>query len=129
MVFNILVSNDDDHLRNHAFLYDPEGRGWRLSPLHDVVPRPQVAQERMLHLAIGTQGRLATLDNAMSGADRFGLLPPAAARIIDCEVRAMRGWREIFDRLQVPERLCDQLASAFRRPAEIGLQEVGKHLK
>jgi serine/threonine-protein kinase HipA len=129
MVFNILVSNDDDHLRNHAFLYDPEGRGWRLSPLYDVVPRPQLAQERMLHLAIGTQGRLATLDNAMSGADRFGLSPPAAARIIDREVRAMRGWREIFDRLQVPERLCDQLASAFRRPAEIGLQEVERHLK
>ena len=40
MVFNILVTNNDDHLRNHAFLHDPAGRSWRLSPLYDVVPSP-----------------------------------------------------------------------------------------
>lgn len=40
MVFNILVTNDDDHLRNHGFLGDGSG-GWRLSPLYDVVPKPQ----------------------------------------------------------------------------------------
>src|SRR3546814_17136977 len=67
MVFNIMVSNDDDHLRNHAFLFDAQGAGWRLSPLYDVVPRPKLAQERMLHLAVGPQGRLARLDNAQIG--------------------------------------------------------------
>lgn len=118
MIFNILISNDDDHLRNHAFLYDPAGAGWRLSPLYDVVPRPQLAQERRLHLAVGPQGRLATLDNALAGAAPFGLRPVAAARIIDRVVRVVRSWREIFDRLQVPAQLCDQLASAFRWPAE-----------
>src|SRR3546814_8236505 len=51
------------------------------SDLYDVVPRPQLAQERMLHLAVGPQGRLARLDNALAGAGRFGLLPPDAARI------------------------------------------------
>lgn len=129
MVFNILVSNDDDHLRNHAFLCDPSGRGWRLSPLYDVVPRPQFAQERLLHLAVGPQGRLATLDNALAGGGRFGLLPPDAARIIDRVARVVRSWRETFDRLQVPERLCDQLATAFRRPADIGMRAVEKHLR
>jgi serine/threonine-protein kinase HipA len=129
MVFNILVSNDDDHLRNHAFLYDEVGQGWRLSPLYDVVPRPQIAQERMLHLAVGPQGRLATLDNALAGSGRFGLLPPNAARIIDHVARVVRSWREIFDRLQVPERLSDQLATAFRRPADIGMRDVERHLK
>lgn len=128
MVFNILVSNDDDHLRNHAFLYEAAGRGWRLSPLYDVVPRPQVAQERMLHLAVGPQGRLATLDNALAGGGRFGLLPPDAARIIDRVARAVLGWREIFARLRVPGRLCDQLATAFRRPADIGMRDVEVHL-
>ena len=129
MVFNILVSNDDDHLRNHAFLYDPQGRGWRLSPLYDVVPRPQVAQERMLHLAVGPQGRLATLDNALAGAGRFGLLPPDAARIIDRVARVVRRWRESFERSGVPKRLCDQLATAFRRPADIGRGEVERYLR
>src|SRR5690606_31151561 len=96
MVFNILVSNDDDHLRNHAFLFDAGGQGWRLSPLYDVVHRPQVATERMLHLSVGPQGRSARLDNAMAGAGRFGLLPPDAARIVDRVIGAVRGWRDSF---------------------------------
>jgi serine/threonine-protein kinase HipA len=53
LVFNIFVSNDDDHLRNHAFMPDPRLGGWQLSPLYDVVPRPAVAFERMLHLDVG----------------------------------------------------------------------------
>lgn len=129
MIFNILVSNDDDHLRNHAFLHDPDGPGWRLSPLYDVVPRPQLAQERVLHLSVGPQGRLATLDNAFASAARFGLGASAAAQVIDRVVRVVRNWRTTFDRLQVPDRLCEQLASAFRRPAEIGLGEVEKYLR
>jgi serine/threonine-protein kinase HipA len=127
MVFNILVSNDDDHLRNHAFLLEP-GAGWRLSPLYDVVPRPQVAQERMLHLAVGPRGRLATLDNAFEGAARFGLSSPDAARIIDRIARVLRGWRTSFERLLVPAALCDQIATAFRRPADVGMDVVERRL-
>lgn len=128
MVFNILVSNDDDHLRNHAFLFDSQGGGWRLSPLYDVVPKPQVATERMLHLAVGPQGRAARLDNALAGAGRFGLLPPAAARIIDRVVGVVRGWRNIFEGLGVPVRECDRVASAFRRAAHIGMRDVDRQL-
>jgi serine/threonine-protein kinase HipA len=51
MIYNIFVSNDDDHLRNHAFVWDPRLRGWRLSPLYDVLPRPGIAFERQLHLS------------------------------------------------------------------------------
>lgn len=127
MIFNILVSNDDDHLRNHAFLH-AAGNGWRLSPLYDVVPRPQVAQERVLHLSVGQQGRAATLDNALSGAGLFGLRPVQAATIIDRVAGVVRSWRETFDRVDVPERLADKLATAFRRPQDIGMQEVERHL-
>ena len=123
MVFNILVSNDDDHLRNHAFLLEPEA-GWRLSPLYDVVPRPQVAQERMLHLAVGPRGRLATLDNALEGAARFGLSLRDAAQIIDRIAHVSREWRTSFERLGVPAGLCDQMATAFRRPADVGLASI-----
>jgi len=128
MVFNILVSNDDDHLRNHAFLYDADGGGWRLSPLYDVVPKPQVAQERVLHLAVGPRGRQARLDNALDGAGRFGLLPPDAARIIDRVVGATRSWRATFERLGVVSRECDRISSAFRRATEIGMQSVERFL-
>lgn len=129
MVFNILVSNDDDHLRNHAFLYDAHGEGWRLSPLYDVVPRPQVAQERVLHLAIGPQGRVATLENALAGAGRFGLMPPEAARIIGRLARVVTGWRASFEQQHAPAALCEHLATAFRRPADIGLQAVERYLR
>ena len=97
VAFNILVSNDDDHLRNHAFVWDPEGKAWRLSPLYDVVPHPQVGQERRLHLSLGPQGRTATLTNLLEAHDSFGLLKPDAARVIDrvaCRVREwLRCWR------------------------------------
>lgn len=128
MVFNILVSNDDDHLRNHAFLFDAEGGGWRLSPLYDVVPKPQVPKERMLHLSIGPQGRLARLDNALAGAGRFGLLPPDAARIIDRIVQTMRTWRDHFESHGVPMQECDRVGSAFRRAADIGMRDVDRQL-
>jgi len=39
LVFNILISNTDDHLRNHGFLYAGQ-EGWRLSPAYDLNPQP-----------------------------------------------------------------------------------------
>jgi serine/threonine-protein kinase HipA len=71
MVFNIFVSNDDDHLRNHGFVWDPRLPGWRLSPLYDVMPRASLAFERRLHLGVGPEGRTATLDNAFAGRETF----------------------------------------------------------
>lgn len=127
MVFNILVSNDDDHLRNHAFLFDPAGNGWRLSPLFDVVPKPQVASARNLAIGIGTSGRSATLDNAMSECEQFGLGRDAARAVIGEVVAVTRAWREHFEALDtpVPARTCDQVASAFRRASEIGGNRLG----
>ncbi|THF60340.1 HipA domain-containing protein [Pseudothauera rhizosphaerae] len=46
MVFNIIVSSNDDHLCNRCFVRDPRLPGWRLSPLYDVLPRPGVFSER-----------------------------------------------------------------------------------
>lgn len=83
---NILVSNDDDHLRNHAFVWVPEGKGWRLSPLYDVVPRARVAAERYLHMSVRPQGRLATLDKLLEAHGSFGLLKKGAA----CHYRPRR---------------------------------------
>ena len=70
---DILVTNDDDHLRNHGFLFD--GGGWRLSPLYDVVPKPQVGLERRLVLGVGPEGRNATLQNALADTTVFDIAP------------------------------------------------------
>ena len=97
MVFNILCNNIDDHLRNHGFVWDTKGSGWRLSPLYDVVPFPQLAQERYLAIGVGTAGRLATLRNALSEASSFGLSPHEAfglASAMQQQVKA--NWRQVF---------------------------------
>ena len=129
IAFNILVSNDDDHLRNHAFMWDSAGKGWRLSPLYDVVPRPQVSRERYLHMSVGPQGRLATLDNLLDAHGSFGLLRKDAAAIIDRIATAVREWRVLFEDLGVPDVDCEKVASAFRRSKEIGLDVVVKALR
>ncbi len=122
MVFNIFVSNDDDHLRNHGFLRHTatpgQLPGWSLSPLYDVVPRPSMAFERLLHLQVGQQGKLATLDNAMSAYSAFVPQRTTAIAIIRRIWGELRQWRTTFEELGTAHpgmgRLLDQLTPAMR---------------
>ena len=114
MVFNIFVTNDDDHLHNHAFIYDSAYKGWRLSPLYDVVPRPMVSQERFLHLAVGLQGRLATLDNAMSEHAAFIPDRPDAIAVLRNVWGAVRQWRVCFEKAGASQSLLATMHSAIR---------------
>lgn len=85
MVFNILCNNHDDHLKNHGFLYDSLSGMWRLSPAYDIVPQPQMRSDgkSYLTLAVGKQGRLATLENAISRCEDFGLHKDKGLKIIN----------------------------------------------
>ena len=94
MVFNILVNNNDDHLRNHGFLLN--GNHWDLSPLYDVVPNVQVGRERDLAIGVGTQGRSATLENALSRCTAFYFSREQAQAEIDGLRAIVRGWKEHF---------------------------------
>ena len=123
MVFNILVSNDDDHLRNHAFLHsmgkeskDGEFReqGWILSPLYDVMPRPSIGTDRYLHLGVGMQGRLATIGNAMSMCGRFDLTKASAQSIIDRIWTVVREWKTYFESYGVDGKQINLISPAFR---------------
>ena len=113
MVFNIFVGNDDDHLRNHALLWNVEAGGWGLSPLYDVMPRPTLASERFLHLGIGALGRLATLDNALSAYSRFGLNLHSAEKIVDRIWRVVREWKTWFESYGAPDEQIEKVGSAF----------------
>lgn len=128
MVFNILVSNDDDHLRNHGFIRDPKLSGWCLSPLYDVVPRPGVAYERQLHLTVGEQGRYASLDNAMTARAAFSLERPEAIAVISQVLRGVSIWRDFFETLGLKARLLDQISSAFRDLAHVASPELLREL-
>ncbi len=119
MVFNILVTNDDDHLRNHGFLWD--AAGWRLSPLYDVVPKPQVGLERRLVLAVGPAGREATLDNAQAGAAVFDLGSEDARAIVTdmCGIVAAR-WEAQFVDAGLGQADRRRFATCFRLACDNG---------
>ena len=119
MIFNIFVSNEDDHLRNHGFIRDPRFDGWRLSPLYDVVPRPEIAQERFLQLEVGSQGKRATLDNAMSGFSAFTPERPQAISIVRRVWGQVRQWKTHFEKDGASFRLIERLAPAFRNLDDI----------
>ena len=128
MVFNILVSNDDDHLRNHSFIWDGTLKGWKLSPLYDVVPRPSLSFERNLHLGVGDKGRLATVNNALSGYSRFGLTLHDAHEEIDRIWATVREWKTHFEEYGVEDSEIDRIAPAFRHIDDIFDRKVSVSL-
>src|SRR5215472_8305317 len=126
LIFNIFVSNDDDHLRNHGFVWDPRLPGWRLSPLYDVMPRASLAPERRLHLGVGPEGRIATLDNAFAGHEMFTLSAEAAAGSIASIWRVLREWKVYFEEYQVPADQIEKIAPAFRHIDELSTPALRK---
>lgn len=114
MLFNILVTNDDDHLRNHGFLLGQGG--WRLSPLYDVVPKPQVGRNRTLVLGVGPDGRSASVANALAGAPAFHLTAEEA----QAEAGAMAdlvsaSWERLFTEAGVTAADRARFATCFRQ--------------
>lgn len=111
MIFNILISNDDDHLRNHAFLYSQ--KGWRLSPAYDLVPHPQIGYERHQSIIVGNQGRAGSLKNAMSEAGRYGLTDDRAITIINEVKTIVSQWNELFAEHGISKNDIELLQTAF----------------
>jgi serine/threonine-protein kinase HipA len=128
MVYNVLVSNDDDHLRNHGFTWEPRLAGWRLSPLYDVLPRASHATERFLHLGLGPQGRLATLDNALAAPEVFSLSRAAACEMAANIWRVVREWRGYFEGFGVPAAEIEKIAPAFRHIDDVSTPALRKLL-
>ena len=112
MVFNVLVSNTDDHLRNHGFLYE-HGAGWRLSPAYDLNPVPIDVRPRVLSLAITLDDATANLGLAFEIADYFGVRETEARRIAGEVGLAVSHWRREAERVGIDRPAIDRMASAF----------------
>lgn len=113
MVFNALISNNDDHPRNHALL--AKDKEWRLSPAYDLTPAPLISQERRdLALICGDYGRIATAQNMLSQARRFMLDPDEAENIVKAMMNTVQyNWHKILRSAGVSEQDCATLAGAF----------------
>ena len=110
IVFNMLVSNTDDHLRNHGFILVP-GKGWRLSPAYDMNPVPR---------SLGLKLNVSEADNAMdldlvrSVAPYFRVSQKLADEIIGRSRAVVRQWPKIADSLHLRPREQQRMAAAFR---------------
>lgn len=111
IVFNILVSNSDDHLRNHGFILVP-GKGWRLSEAYDINPAPRADG---LKLNITEADNALDLELAREVAEYFRLKLTEADEIIANYRWIVSQWRAIADSLTLPYREQEQMAEAFRR--------------
>lgn len=98
VVFSVLIGNLDDHLRNHGFLYDRDGR-WRLSPAYDLNPVPLAEKARELTTWISEQGPEADLDLAREVTPFFALKKKQADAMIDEISTALRDWQSTARRL------------------------------
>ena len=109
MVLNVLISNVDDHLRNHGFLWLGQG-GWTLSPAYDLNPTPVDVKARILTTTIDLDDGTCDLALVLSVAGLFSLSDAEARDIVREVAQVTRGWRTVA-------------AAAGARPAEIRRME------
>ena len=116
IVFNVMVGNLDDHLRNHGFLHDYDSK-WRLSPAYDLNPVPSTEKARELTTWISDEGPDADLDLARAATPYFALDLVRANAIIDEVAVALDGWKEIARQLRMSASDLAAYATAIRAHA------------
>ena len=114
MAFSVLISNFDDHLRNHGFLRTSTA-GWSLSPAFDLNPDPR--GERYLRTAIDFDDTGARVDLLLEVAAEFRLNARDALHALG-EVHAAAGrWREVAGEFGVSDNEIALMAPAFEHQA------------
>lgn len=107
MVFNILMDNTDDHEKNHALVRNHEGH-YTLSPAFDVLPSVQGLGYQQMR--VGSLGHAASMDNALSEANAFGLTRDAAKQMVALIAAQVAQWQAHFKTLNMSHTDIDKLA-------------------
>ncbi len=108
IVFNIAISNTDDHLRNHGFIYN--NGGWLLSPAYDINP---VTPANGLHLNITDDDNSLNYDLAMDVIEFFLLSTSQAQRIKDEVLISVTHWETVASSANISRSEQQNMASAF----------------
>lgn len=112
MLFNVLISNTDDHLRNHAFLYDRD-RGWHLSPAYDLNPVPLDVKPRILSTYIDFHDGTGTIEHVLSVASYFDLDKDEANVIVHDLQHVLSNWKLEAEKFGIKKREIERMDSAF----------------
>lgn len=109
-MFNIFISNTDDHLRNHGFILTD--KGWILSPAYDINPNEDGTG---LSLNINLDDNALALDLPLEVVEYFRLDKGNGIKIIDRIRKAVSNWRTIADKYQLPKSEQELMAKVFNR--------------
>jgi serine/threonine-protein kinase HipA len=124
IAFSILITNVDDHLRNHGFLHVDRGQ-WRLSPAFDVNPFP----DRMRELKTWVSeegGPEATIEALMSVLPYFRITLPRARNVLRQVEHAVSQWRHVGRSLGMSPQELDQLADAFEHEERAAARQASQ---
>jgi serine/threonine-protein kinase HipA len=116
MLFNALISNTDDHPRNHAVI--AMDRNFRLAPAYDLTPfTPVSVEHRDLAMSVGDAGRYAQADNILSQCARFLLTREEASALVDATEAIVKArWYPVARAAGVTEGDCTRISGAFAYP-------------
>ena len=109
MIFNVLVGNRDDHLRNHGFIREPTG--WRLSPAFDMNPSLAKADHA---LTLNGTNAAPSVEAAMGTADLYRLTAQTAEAVLTDVRKALASWREDACKLGLPAVEIRRMESVFQ---------------
>lgn len=112
VVFNVMISNVDDHLRNHGFLWLGKA-GWSLSPAYDLNPVPADLKARMLTTNIDLDDSACSVDLLQSASRYFGIVLAQARTIIKEVALATSSWRETAREVGARPAEIARMSSAF----------------
>lgn len=112
VAFNVLVSNVDDHLRNHGFLWSGQG-GWLLSPAYDLNPTPVDVKARILTTNIDLDEGTCSVELLQDTAEFFALGARQARAIIREVAEVSRTWRAVAEEVSARRAEITRMASAF----------------
>ena len=112
MAFNMLVSNVDDHLRNHGFLLR-DRTGWSLLPAYDLNPTPADLKARILSTNIDLDEGTCSIGLVESVAGYFGMSLERAREVLREVAGATRQWRAVAGEVGIRPAQIECMASAF----------------
>lgn len=112
VVLTVLVSNTDDHLRNHGFVQSAGGH-WRLAPAFDVNPNPQAGEAPQLTTAIGEGPLDASVDELLEVADLFRLDRTSASHVLRQVAETVAMWRQAAVGVGLSPSAIEAMAPAF----------------
>ena len=112
VTFSVLVSNTDDHLRNHGFLW-LGAAGWTLAPAYDINPTPEDKKPRILTTHINYDDGTCSIELLRSVIEEFSLKLEHGDQIIHEVAQATRTWKDVATTCGAPESEVRRMHSAF----------------